>query len=97
MNKRLLFALGLLLSVILLVIGNLATLPIISLVGYGIMSLMFLLAGFTMAILRHTGALTADEKNIAWDNAPGELKAMTLVIGLGFLAAGIFVIFNYIF
>ncbi len=78
MNKRLLFALGLLLSVILLVIGNLATLPIISLVGYGIMSLMFLLAGFTMAILRHTGALT-------------------LVIGLGFLAAGIFVIFNYIF
>ena len=97
MNKRLLFALGLLLSVILLVIGNLATLPINSLVGYGIMSLMFLLAGFTMAILRHTGALTADEKNIAWDNAPGELKAMTLVIGLGFLAAGIFVIFNYIF
>ncbi len=60
MNKRLLFALGLLLSVILLVIGNLATLPIISLVGYGIMSLMFLLAGFTMAILRHTGALTAN-------------------------------------
>mgnify|MGYP006922446096 CR=1 FL=1 len=51
------FLLGLLLSVILLVIGNLATLPIISLVGYGIMSLMFLLAGFTMAILRHTGAL----------------------------------------
>ena len=89
MNKRLLFALGLLLSVILLVIGNLATLPIISLVGYGIMSLMFLLAGFTMAILRHTGALTANEKNIAWDKA--------LVIGLGFLAAGIFVIFNYIF
>ena len=97
MNKRLLFALGLLLSVILLVIGNLATLPIISLVGYGIMSLMFLLAGFTMAILRHTGALTVNEKNIAWDKAPGELKAMTLVIGLGFLAAGIFVIFNYIF
>ncbi|WP_304652713.1 hypothetical protein [uncultured Ligilactobacillus sp.] len=96
MNGRLLFALGLLLSVILLVIGNLATLPIISLIGYGIMSLMFLIVGFTMAILHHTSALTADEKNIAWDEASGELKAMTLVIGLGFLAAGIFVIFNYI-
>lgn len=41
MNGRLLFALGLLLSVILLVIGNLATLPLISLIGYGLMSLMF--------------------------------------------------------
>ena len=88
MNGRLLFALGLLLSVILLVIGNLATLPLISLIGYGLMSLMFLIAGFTMAILRHTGAL---------NEAPGELKAMTMVIGLGFLAAGVFVIFNYIF
>ena len=72
MNGRLLFALGLLLSVILLVIGNLATLPLISLIGYGLMSLMFLIAGFTMAILRHTGALTANEKNVAWDEAPGE-------------------------
>ena len=97
MNGRLLFALGLLLSVILLVIGNLATLPLISLIGYGLMSLMFLIAGFTMAILRHTGTLTANEKNVAWDEAPGELKAMTMVIGLGFLAAGVFVIFNYIF
>lgn len=97
MNTRLLFAIGLLISVVLLGIGNVTSLPIISLIGYIIMALLFIVAGISLAIFRRTGGLTSDGVNVSWKEASGELKALTVVVGLGFLAAGIFVIFRYIF
>lgn len=96
MSSRLSFAISLLASVVLLIIGNLIGISILSLIGYCVMSVLFLLAGFNLAVLRHTAGLTRNDENIAWDEAPGELKALTMVIGIGFLLAGLFVIFAYV-
>ena len=96
LSSRLSFAISLLVSVVLLIIGNLTKIPVFALIGYCVMSVLFLLAGFNLAVLRHTASLTGNDENIAWDEAPGELKALTIVIGIGFLLAGLFVIFAYV-
>lgn len=96
MNKRLWFAIALLLSVILIICSSYTDIVILAVIGYLLMSILFLSASFSLLVLKQTSILTGG-KSIPWEKTTGALKASMLVCGLGMFAAALYIIFVYLF
>ena len=96
MNQRIIFALTLLVSVIIASIGLMFKMVSLTKIGYGLLGIALVVAGFLLLVLKHTEILSGGKRE-KWLNTPGEVKAVTVVSGLCCLAAGAYTLFQCFF
>ncbi|KIC04123.1 hypothetical protein [Ligilactobacillus ruminis] len=97
MNQRIIFALTVIGSVLAASIGSSFHIAIITKVGYCILAIALLIAGFLMLVLKHTEILSGKDQRDSWEDTPGEVKAVTVVGGLACLVAGAYTLFQCFF
>lgn len=97
MNQRIVFAITIIISVLIAAVGSSFHLMLVSRIGYGILAIALLVAGFCLLVLKHTEILSGRDRREAWEDTPGEIKAVTNVGGLACLVAGAYTLFQCFF